>query len=70
MDKVEEYKIEEDKVGEDKGKEEEETPPAMHAKSRALGTVDFFFKSPPLFILVYRSIDAYIFFDWGWGCFS
>ena len=68
MDKVEEYKIEEDKVGEDKGKEEEETPPAMHAKSRALGTVDFF--SLKVCLCSFWPIDAYIFFDWGLGCFS
>ena len=33
--------VEEDKIEEDKGKEQEETPSGMHAKSRALGTVDF-----------------------------
>ena len=45
-DKVEEDEVEEDTVEEDKGKEQEETPSGMHAKtkSRALGTVDFFLK--------------------------
>ena len=66
-DKVEEDNVEEDKIEEDKGKEQEETPSGMHAKSRALGTVDFFLK---VRLCSFWSLDAYIFFDWGWGCFS